>query len=901
MKPKILSVMLSIFTMLSLFTPAHATTHFTPVWSTVNPFNPMNFILISAEGLAVEAGDEIGIFDGNICVGAGVVAGNISIQNSLTIIASQDDGTGNGFTEGDTVSFQLWNAGTGNLVTNISPTFMDMTGNLVSPTPTFKGNEDYSVKLSLNSGIPVLSVTPASVNVSDAGGTGSFNVSNTGGGTMTWTSTSNAVWLKIVDGKTGTDNGTIKVNYTENTGIQRTGTITVTAEGATGSPKTVKVIQGLPSVIMKVGKGAGKTTAPVSVNITAEGEDIDLSIISGAVFTLEYSSDLLLESVESDFFDTFQAQIQEANPPNAPTVPADYDRPLLYSTNDTSATTKTMVSAARGVSTSDSQAAGNVLFTLKFRLNDEITEGTYPISIVPSSLNSPNAGYDSEGEEVDLLVGYEDDAFQKLIRADNYEQQVEKGSLAFGNCIITPSAGKGGTITPADMLVADCGSDNKFIIKANTCYHIKDILVDGNSLGNDVAGKTEVSYNIIASENHTISAEFEADIYLLTVKADTGGTISYLDASGNPLAIPESGIITVNCGSDMTLIITPAKCYHISKILRDNVAVPTDQYEIIEDNKISYTIKNITADIMVQTQFTGVDKVTITATADPETLGSIEPSGKIELACGGSQTFTISPKDTTCNYVKDVLADGISKGDIKTFSFNEIVSDHTIIAKFAEATYNVKVTADAGGTIDPAGDADGNVPVGCKSSPVFEIIPDECHTIKSVKVDGVFFGAISEYTFPYVTKDHTLEASFNTKSITIITSAGQGGNILTDGNIVSGPVTIDCGGDKIFYIKPDTGYHVADVTVDGQSKGMITSYTFTKIVENHTIEVKFETNLPGDIDGNKKVELADAVLGLKILAGIQSAANIQIGADVNADGKISIAEVIYVLRKVVGL
>ncbi len=54
---------------------------------------------------------------------------------------------------------------------------------------------------------------------------------------------------------------------------------------------------------MKVGKGAGKTTAPVSVNITAEGDDgIDLSNISGAVFTLEYSSDLFLESVDSRFF-----------------------------------------------------------------------------------------------------------------------------------------------------------------------------------------------------------------------------------------------------------------------------------------------------------------------------------------------------------------------------------------------------------------------------------------------------------------------------------------------------------------------------------------------------------------------------------------------------------------------
>jgi len=900
MKPKILIVIFFIFTLLFQITPVQATTHFTPVWETENPFNPMNFLIISVEGISLESGDEIGVFDNALCVGAGVVTGSISIQNPLTIIASQDDGTGKGFTEGHTISFQIWDVSQIALIKNISPTFMDMKVNPVSPTPTFQGNKDYSVKLAFT-GTAVLSVTPAFINVSDAAGTTFFNVSNTGSGDMTWKASSNTAWLRIVDGDNGINNGIVRANYFENTGIQRTGSITVTASGATGSPHTVKVIQGLPGVIMKVGKGAGKTTEPVPVNITAEGEGVDLSKISGAVFTLEYDSDLFLESVESKFFDTFQAQIDEANPPASPSVPAE-KQPVIFNTYDTSATTKTMVSAARGISTSNSQAAGNVLFTLNFRLNEGITEETYPIGIVPTILNSPAAGYDSNGEKVDLLIGYDNDAFQKLIKADNYEKQTVKGSIAFGNCIITPSAGKGGTITPADMVVADCGSTKEFVIKADPCYYIKDILVDGNSLGNDIVGKTEVGHNIIAKEKHTISAEFEAYTYNLTfIKADAGGTVSYLDAAGIPLPLPESGIITANCGSDITLIITPAKCYHIDKILKDNAAVPKDQYEIIEDNKASYTIKNITADHTVQTQFTGVDKVTITAAVNDETLGSIEPSGKIELACGGGQTFTISPKDSTCDSVKDVLVDSISRGDIKTYSFADVVSDRTINVNFEKKTYNVKVIAEAGGKIDPTGDADGNVLVGCKSSPVFTIIPDECHTIKSVKVDGVLFGAISEYPFYSVTKDHTLEAGFNTKSLTIITSAEGNGNILSEGEIVSGPLATDCGVDKTFYMKPNPGYHVADVIVEGQSKGMITSYTFKKITKNYTMVAKFEANLPGDIDGNKKVELADAVLGLKILAGIQSAANVQIGADVNADGKISISEVIYVLRKVVGL
>jgi len=55
--------------------------------------------------------------------------------------------------------------------------------------------------------------------------------------------------------------------------------------------------------------------------------------------------------------------------------------------------------------------------------------------------------------------------------------------------------------------------------------------------------------------------------------------------------------------------------------------------------------------------------------------------------------------------------------------------------------------------------------------------------------------------------------------------------------------------------------------------------------------------LPGDVDGNGKVELADAVLALKIMAGftISAPQAVNLNADVNGDGKIGLAEVVYIL------
>ena len=47
------------------------------------------------------------------------------------------------------------------------------------------------------------------------------------------------------------------------------------------------------------------------------------------------------------------------------------------------------------------------------------------------------------------------------------------------------------------------------------------------------------------------------------------------------------------------------------------------------------------------------------------------------------------------------------------------------------------------------------------------------------------------------------------------------------------------GEDKSFTITPNEGYEIKSVTVDGQDKGKITSYTFDDVKEAHTISATF--------------------------------------------------------------
>jgi hypothetical protein len=70
---------------------------------------------------------------------------------------------------------------------------------------------------------------------------------------------------------------------------------------------------------------------------------------------------------------------------------------------------------------------------------------------------------------------------------------------------------------------------------------------------------------------------------------------------------------------------------------------------------------------------------------------------------------------------------------------------------------------------------------------------------------------------------------------TITAGAGSGGSISP-----SGAVSVDYGTSQTFTITPSIGYDIADVVVDGVSKGVISSYSFTNVTADHTIAASFQ-------------------------------------------------------------
>ena len=376
-------------------------------------------------------------------------------------------------------------------------------------------------------------------------------------------------------------------------------------------------------------------------------------------------------------------------------------------------------------------------------------------------------------------------------------------SFAVDTFTIAATAGTGGSIAPSGAVTVGFGASQTFAITPSTGYHVADVLVDGLSVG----AVTSYTFTNVTA-NHAISASFATDTFTITATAGTNG------------AIAPSGVVTVGFGASQAFAITPSTGYHVADVLVDGVSAGAIT---------SYTFNNVAANHTIAASF-AVDTFTIMATAGAN--GAIAPSGVVGVNYGANQAFTITP--STGYHVVDVLVDGVSAGAVTSYTFNNVTANHTIAASFAVDTLTITATAGANGAIAPS----GAVSVNYGANQAFTITPTTGYHVADVLVDGVSAGAVTSYTFSNVTANHTIAASFTVDIYTITATAGTGGSIAP-----SGAVTVGFGGSQAFAITPSTGYHVADVLVDGVSAGAVTSYTFNNVTANHTIAASFATDV----------------------------------------------------------
>jgi hypothetical protein len=147
------------------------------------------------------------------------------------------------------------------------------------------------------------------------------------------------------------------------------------------------------------------------------------------------------------------------------------------------------------------------------------------------------------------------------------------------------------------------------------------------------------------------------------------------------------------------------------------------------------------------------------------------------------------------------------------------------------ASYGITYTIITDGKATPAGVID----VEAGASKTFEFVMGSGSYVEDVAVDGVSLGPMTSYTFQAVRSDHTITVTVVTGgSFSVTANAGVGGTI-----VPSGVVAVAQGRTLAFSIEANANSHIADVRVDGVSIGLVSSYAFTNVMANHTIEATF--------------------------------------------------------------
>lgn len=256
--------------------------------------------------------------------------------------------------------------------------------------------------------------------------------------------------------------------------------------------------------------------------------------------------------------------------------------------------------------------------------------------------------------------------------------------------------------------------------------------------------------------------------------------------------------------------------------------------------------------------------------------GSINPDAATTVTKGSNQAFTLSPAsgyavdliyiDRT-PYCNDGTSDltGYDK-DRNTYTFSNVQADHSIVVTFAEdaddngipdkyKTYTVTASVDGtNGSINP----DTKV-VRAGDDVEFTITANQGYALDYITVnDEVVYSNNdaenlfrSAWTLEDVQADSNVIAYFGEDTdgdgipdeptyLTVTAQAGANGTISP-----SGTVFVQRGESQTFTIAANSGYHISDVTVNGQSVGAVSSYEIENITANAAITASFAMNTGG--------------------------------------------------------
>ena len=293
-----------------------------------------------------------------------------------------------------------------------------------------------------------------------------------------------------------------------------------------------------------------------------------------------------------------------------------------------------------------------------------------------------------ESEEVNLTANNAK-LTQRAQNSYTFENVTENHTIvvtfAIKTYTITASVdGGNGAITPNGVQTVNHGDNITFEFEAVVNYHCALVLVDGINYY-ESAQSGDYSFTNI-TENHSIVVSFAINTYIISASVGEG--------EGE---ITPAGNVSVNHGASQLFKIISAEGYRITSISVDGIEKP----EAVTSG--SYEFTNVTEPHTIVASF-ALKTYTITASVNGGN-GSITPSGEQTVNHGESLLFTITPVEGY--QIMSVLVDGEEQLGTKNyelgikrtqraqgffeFLFENVTTNHTIVASFAIKSYEVTV------------------------------------------------------------------------------------------------------------------------------------------------------------------------------------------------------------------
>lgn len=384
---------------------------------------------------------------------------------------------------------------------------------------------------------------------------------------------------------------------------------------------------------------------------------------------------------------------------------------------------------------------------------------------------------------------------------------------------VNVTAGKGGSVNDAGITYYDYGTDSvPYVFTPDPDYQVGTLWKDG------VATAFASPYYIQGAEmtqNRTLYCSFRPT--KVWVSANWSGN-GHLEPSA-PYQVDYDG-----CTQDTIAVPDPG--YYLKSLTWD--FEEGDPYMSSEGYTPVYRQCNLKTNVTCIAVF---DKQWFNISASATEGGMITPPGNSTALYGDELSFV---SQAFSGYqLADIVDNGVSMGAVSPYNIT-VTQDHEIVAHFQTDVLTITAVAGQGGVIEP----NGSVNVTFGNTQCFNITADPTYFISSVEVDGTDLGNKTspfEYCFPNVTKDHSINASFEKFEYMITPTAGPGGSITP-----SVPQNVTVGGSASFIIAADSCHTIGDVKIDGTSLGPQVSpynHTFTDVTADHTIHGDFQIKI----------------------------------------------------------